>query len=265
MSTKKTLELCEGQPFGELLEKFKDQPRLDQIEFVDAFTADEFRNRILPEHYPVVFRSATQLPSQSEILNLISEDSRQIQVRIGDYAKAGATLGTRKHLLMTVEEYIDKHLFESRDGPPPYAGRIEFSKGFLSPYADTPSFYPAGEFEAPFVWLGSKGCTTQLHKDGSKNFAIHLFGLKRWTLFPPRDAKNLYLERVLEDSDFATSSVDMSNLDLDSFPLFNNAQSVTVDLKAGEVLYLPEGWAHHVENLKPTLMVNYWHRQARRI
>ena len=62
MSTKKKLELCEGQPFGELFEKFKDQPRLDQIEFVDALTADEFRNRILPEHYPVVFRSATQLP-----------------------------------------------------------------------------------------------------------------------------------------------------------------------------------------------------------
>ena len=55
MSTKMTLELCEGQPFGELLEKFKDQPRLDRIELLDSLTVDEFHNRILPAHLPCCF------------------------------------------------------------------------------------------------------------------------------------------------------------------------------------------------------------------
>jgi oxalate decarboxylase/phosphoglucose isomerase-like protein (cupin superfamily) len=31
-------------------------------------------------------------------------------------------------------------------------------------------------------------------------------------------------------------------------------------MKPGEVLYLPRGWTHFVENLTPSLMVNTWRR-----
>jgi oxalate decarboxylase/phosphoglucose isomerase-like protein (cupin superfamily) len=29
-------------------------------------------------------------------------------------------------------------------------------------------------------------------------------------------------------------------------------------MKAGEVLYLPRGWTHRVENVSPALMINTW-------
>ena len=32
----------------------------------------------------------------------------------------------------------------------------------------------------------------------------------------------------------------------------------TVTVPAGHVLYMPAGWFHHVENLAPTVMANYW-------
>lgn len=35
-------------------------------------------------------------------------------------------------------------------------------------------------------------------------------------------------------------------------------QLVSFDLNPGEMLYLPAGWFHHIENVGPTIMVNYW-------
>lgn len=33
-----------------------------------------------------------------------------------------------------------------------------------------------------------------------------------------------------------------------------------VDLNPGDVLYLPNGWFHHVENIGVTFMANFWIR-----
>mmetsp|Transcript_33038 Transcript_33038/g.52997 ORF Transcript_33038/g.52997 Transcript_33038/m.52997 type:complete len:108 (-) Transcript_33038:709-1032(-) len=38
----------------------------------------------------------------------------------------------------------------------------------------------------------------------------------------------------------------------------NKLNAVGIELKAGEMLYLPAGWWHHIENLGPTVMVNFW-------
>ncbi len=81
-------------------------------------------------------------------------------------------------------------------------------------------------------------------------------------MFPPRDAKSLYLTRILDESDYATSSIDLANVDVERFPLFREAQSVSVTVERNQILYVPEGWAHYVENLEPTLMVNYWHKNG---
>ena len=260
---KPTLELVEGRPFGEIFEAYKDQKRISRVESFDSLSSERFHREIVPAHYPVVFKWPLELPSSSTLLRKISDSSREILVRTGDYAKAGVTIAKREHVKMTVEQYVNHHLYSETktDDAPPYAGRVDFSKGFLSPHLSPPDFYPAHEYEDPFVWLGATGCITQLHKDGSANFASHLFGQKQWTLFPPRDAPNLYLTRVIEESDFATSEVDLNNPDFEKSPLFADAVPITVNVSAREVLYLPEGWGHHVKNIEPTLMVNYWRKR----
>ena len=35
---------------------------------------------------------------------------------------------------------------------------------------------------------------------------------------------------------------------------------IVVDIAPGEILYMPAGWFHHVENADPTIMVNFWTR-----
>jgi len=112
--------------------------------------------------------------------------------------------------------------------------------------------------EQPAFWLGVTGSVTPLHKDSTDNFAFQVCGTKRWILFPVRDIPFLYMERPLQHTDFATSQVEPKNPQLDRYPLYSNARSIVIDVNAGEMLYLPAGWAHHVENQTTSLMVNYW-------
>lgn len=256
------LDLFDGRPFGRIFSQLRSQKRIDCIEVVDYPSHDRFHETIVGHHYPVVFRHSESPASKEALIEILESESRQIQVRVGDYAKPGSTVLTREYRTLSVSQYVKELLFSLSDGPPPYAGRIEFSSDLFGPSVQAPAFYPSTEFEPPFIWLGPSGCITQLHKDSAKNFAIHLFGKKRWILFPPRDVPYLYLTRVLEASDFASSAIDLMDVDRVRFPLFENAVAVSVDVKAGQTLFLPEGWAHYVENLEPTLMVNYWHDGA---
>ena len=48
--------------------------------------------------------------------------------------------------------------------------------------------------------------------------------------------------------------------DLIMFPLYKKTQPVQFVMGPGEVLYLPRGWTHFVENLTPSLMLNVWRR-----
>ena len=57
---------------------------------------------------------------------------------------------------------------------------------------------------------------------------------------------------------FTISRVDPSDVDNEAFPLFHQAERIEVVCEAGDMLYLPFGWAHAVENLSPTVMINLW-------
>ena len=145
--------------------------------------------------------------------------------------------------------------------PPPYAGNFRLPQEVLRTWgAGAPGYYDLSRFEPPTVWLGAPHSLTPLHRDSTDNFALQLVGCKRWTIFPPQDAPYLYMSFVdaSPGGDFATSAVDLRNSDLERFPAFANAHPITFDLHAGEMLYLPMGWSHFVENLELSLMVNYW-------
>ena len=54
-------------------------------------------------------------------------------------------------------------------------------------------------------------------------------------------------------------AVDPLNPDLKTFPDFAHARSITVTVKAGEVLYLPSLWFHHVRQTHGCIAVNFWY------
>jgi hypothetical protein len=57
---------------------------------------------------------------------------------------------------------------------------------------------------------------------------------------------------------FHQSLIDVENPDFDKHPEFRNAVSIDIELSAGEMLFIPKLWWHHVRTLEPSISVNFW-------
>ncbi|WP_255463257.1 cupin-like domain-containing protein [Microbulbifer sp. YPW1] len=144
------------------------------------------------------------------------------------------------------------------------------------PSMHLPSFVPAvmsenvlqiDGVENPLVqaWLGSPSLIA-CHFDAMHNIACCVAGKRRFTLFPPDQAENLYIG-PLDNTPAGqpVSVVDIDNPDFERFPRFAVAQAHkrVIELKPGDALFLPSMWWHQVEGLAPfNGMVNYWWRSA---
>jgi len=114
---------------------------------------------------------------------------------------------------------------------------------------------------APRIWIGNE-TVVSTHFDLSDNIAVAVAGRRRFTLFPPDQAPNLYVGPL----DFTmagqpASLVPVRDPDLAAFPLFAGAlaQARTAELEPGDAIYIPALWWHNVEALKPlNILVNYW-------
>jgi len=111
------------------------------------------------------------------------------------------------------------------------------------------------------IWIGGT-TTATCHFDALDNIACCIAGKRRFTLFPPNQISNLY-PGPLEPTPGGQviSLVDFKNPDLDKFPRFKEAllTAQIVDLEAGDALFIPSMWWHHVESLEPyNILVNYW-------
>ena len=126
-----------------------------------------------------------------------------------------------------------------------------------------------GAVDAVNLWIGARGNVSSTHKDAYENIHTVIAGVKRFCLLPPADVLWLYecdfvaatyvhaketcarggCWRVALDADVAVVpwvSVDPEAPDLHRFPLFANASPRTVDVAAGETLYVPPLWYHQV-------------------
>ena len=113
----------------------------------------------------------------------------------------------------------------------------------------------------PRIWIGNR-ITVQTHFDLSDNIACVVAGRRRFTLFPPSQTKNMYIgpfEKTLAGPPI--SMVRLDNIDENKFPNFSRAleHAMSAELEAGDALYIPYFWWHHVESLDPfNILVNYW-------
>jgi hypothetical protein len=96
----------------------------------------------------------------------------------------------------------------------------------------------------------------------SNNIACSLVGTRRFTLFPPEEAANLY-PGPLEPTPGGqvVSMVDLHAPDFSRYPRFKQALAAAqiAELEPGDVLFYPALWWHEVEALAPfNVMINYW-------
>jgi hypothetical protein len=102
---------------------------------------------------------------------------------------------------------------------------------------------------------------TSWHCDWADNFLVQLIGQKRVFLAPPSDASCFYTEHAPARS--TNVAIDFSRVspkrpDLRKYPAFARARIIECTLDPGDMLYLPCGWFHHVENLSPSCAINCW-------
>ncbi|XP_062522560.1 2-oxoglutarate and iron-dependent oxygenase JMJD4-like isoform X1 [Corticium candelabrum] len=99
-----------------------------------------------------------------------------------------------------------------------------------------------------FVYMGPKGTWTPFHADvyRSYSWSANICGSKRWLLVPP------YGEENFKDS-YGNTLVDIRNVKGNS----KTTSPIEVIQNAGEVIFIPSGWYHQVENLDDTISINH--------
>ena len=118
----------------------------------------------------------------------------------------------------------------------------------------TPIYCRNGKFLLTRIFLWPKGAITPLHQDYPENIYVMIKGVKRIMLFPPDSS--VYAHRF---SKMPThSSVNPENPDYVKYPKLKYLQPYTVDLAAGETLYIPSLWWHHLRNIEPSISMHFW-------
>jgi peptidyl-lysine (3S)-dioxygenase / protease len=144
--------------------------------------------------------------------------------------------------------------------------------------------------EAVNLWIGNSHSVTSFHKDHYDNIYVVVSGEKHFLLLPPTEHHRLYIsdypaaqyvaadqeaegERQLRlklQMEEPERMVPWSSVDpypaaqASSFPLyFDGPAPIRCTVRAGEMLYLPSMWFHHVSQSPGpnglTIAVNYWY------
>jgi mannose-6-phosphate isomerase-like protein (cupin superfamily) len=125
------------------------------------------------------------------------------------------------------------------------------------------------------LWMGNSDRTivTPLHHDFNDNLYVVVEGKKRFTLFPPEQAANLYPRGQLQGVEpngiirYATltgmphlSQVDIVSPDRLRFPRYAEAEPTRMDVEigTGEMLFLPAGWFHQVSSTGRHIAVSFF-------
>ena len=115
------------------------------------------------------------------------------------------------------------------------------------------------------IWVGNRS-RIPAHYDVPDNLACVAAGRRRFTLFPPDQLANLYVGPLdLTPAGQAVSMVDFAAPDFTAFPRFADAlaHAQVAELEAGDAIFIPSMWWHHVESLDSfNVLVNYWWRQS---
>lgn len=151
--------------------------------------------------------------------------------------------------------------------------------------------------DAVNFWMGDARAVTSMHKDPYENIYCVIAGFKDFILIPPVDVhlvpRQTYQSAIFESDDAGAFhirplfdgefeefpsisllikfpsdcqkpivldwvSIDPLAPDLKKYPNYSTANVYKVRINAGDILYLPSLWYHHVQQSHKCIAVNYW-------
>jgi len=245
----------------------------------EAPTPDEFRRMIVPSARPVVLKGlagdwplvAIARESADRCAAFLANHANDLPVEIlradpkeggrFHYAADGRSLNfIRGHASLPV---FLAALREQSVAEQPFA---LVAQGLLAErhvpgfaVSHTMPFVP--DEAEPRLWIGN-AAKVATHNDPVDNVAVVVAGRRRFTLFPPEAADDLYMgPDHPTPAGTPVSMVHVTAPDLDRFPRFAEALKVAqvAELSPGDAIFIPRNWFHHVEALERfNMLVNYW-------
>jgi len=135
--------------------------------------------------------------------------------------------------------------------------------------------------DAVNFWMGDERAITSMHKDPYENIYCVISGYKDFILIPPVDlhyvprakypsalyklnSRNaVIIDPILDDTKKPISvewvSIDPLKPDLKKYPNYSKATVFEIRVNAGDILYLPSLWYHHVRQSHKCIAVNFWY------
>lgn len=140
--------------------------------------------------------------------------------------------------------------------------------------------------DAANFWMGDERAVTSMHKDPYENIYCVVSGYKDFILIPPVDChkvpRRLYQSAVYRENSGGVDgeteleiepqtddngdpvmikwvAIDPLAPDLDLYPQYRNVNYYAVRVNAGDILYLPSLWYHHVRQSHMNISVNFWY------
>lgn len=102
----------------------------------------------------------------------------------------------------------------------------------------------------PMLFFGGSDSHTFMHYDIdlANIFHFHFEGKKQCILFSQSETPHLY---KVPHSLITREDIDFANPDLEKWPALKNAKGHITNLEHGNVLYIPEGFWHHMKYITP--------------
>ena len=163
---------------------------------------------------------------------------------------------------MRTSEYFQRIKNGFKGGPLIYMAQqnIEDAHPELIPLIEFDQLIPRNIVRQRIFWLGPGGTRAPLHMDPDDNFFIQLMGAKTFYLFSPDDTRHLYANSPRSNSP-ELSQVKACDIDLAAHPKTIFANAIQVNIKPGEILFLPAYWWHEVVNgPENSISINLWCR-----
>lgn len=171
-----------------------------------------------------------------------------------------------KNISADLNVVLDKLLAHAADDKPPtiYVASTEIN-AWLPGYNDENNASIDHLKPLTSIWIGNQS-KIAAHYDFPNNLACCVAGKRRFTLFPPEQIANLYVGPMeMSPGGRDISLIDFENPDFKKFPKFEQALQVAqvADLEAGDALFLPAMWWHHVKALSAfNVLVTHWWRDS---
>jgi hypothetical protein len=109
------------------------------------------------------------------------------------------------------------------------------------------------------LWISGPGLTVGLHFDAAENLNFQLRGEKVFSLYPPGTRAYYPMPMFSETAHISRVFREGPHPDLARFPAFDPSLVERVEIRQGDVLYLPAYWWHQVESLgEQNVNLNFW-------